>query len=230
MKRLVIGNMKMNLNIEQINEYINSLNSKKNDFIICPSSIYLPFFIKANYVTGIQNIYTLDKGSFTGEISSYQANSIGVKYTICGHSERRKYFNETNEMINLKIKSSISNSLIPILCVGEEKGADLKVVLYNQITQCLKGIKEEIIIAYEPIWAIGTNVIPTNEEIKNAIIYIKNLIKEIYNYNVKVLYGGSVNSSNIESLCEIDVVDGFLVGGSSINSSEFLKIIEVALK
>lgn len=238
-KKIIIGNQKMYMSVNDISEFLKETTGKitSSRVIICPSSIYIPYFLKHRYSVGVQNINPNDQGQYTGEISAKQANEMGIKYGIVGHSERRKYFDEDNDTVNSKVHALLRNNVIPILCIGEtsEEKNLLKTnkVLKSELVSCLKDIKtedfENIIIAYEPIWAIGTNRIPTVTEIKNNVKYIKDLVKQIFNCDVKVVYGGSVNENNIEKLNRIDLLDGFLVGGSSTKASEFLKIIEVVV-
>lgn len=229
--KLIVGNMKMNLNGLEIVNYLNNISTlKNNNVIICPSTIYIPYFLNRDFKVGIQNVFQFDKGSYTGEVSAYQAKSLGVEYAIVGHSERRNKLNENNDLISLKLKQIISNNMKAILCVGEKKEEKIEVILDEQLG-LLSDISnlENVIVAYEPVWAIGTNEIPTIEEIINATKYIKNLVKNKYNIDIKVLYGGSVNKNNIELLNKIEEVDGFLIGGASLNPQEFINIIEVAV-
>ena len=151
---------------------------------------------------------------------------MGCKYVLVGHSEIRN--NETDEMINIKIKIILKNNLIPILCIGESLEAynqkQTKEILKKQIQNALKDTNEKVIISYEPVWAIGTGKTPTNEEIIDIINYIKSL----FNYDITVLYGGSVSLENIETLNKINNVNGFLIGKAATNPSSLKKIIEVA--
>ena len=214
----------MYMNLEETKEYISVLKGFNNDnVVICPSYIYLHYFLGHNFNLGVQNIFSELNGAYTGEISVLQVKEMGVKYVILGHSERRITLNESNEFINEKVIKSINNGLKVILCIGEHEGCeDKEEFLKSQIDNCLKEVKlDNIIIAYEPVWSIGTGKTPTNEEIKNTIDFIKGYI----NRNIKVLYGGSVTANNINLLNQIDNVDGFLVGGSSRNANEFLEII-----
>lgn len=231
--KLVIGNMKMNLNKDEIERYLQKIKQINNsNVVICPSSIYIPYFLKYNFEVGIQNVFYLDRGAYTGEISAMQANSLGVHYCLVGHSERRTIFSESDQLINQKIKNIISNHMVAVFCVGEKKGENLEQVLNSQLMNGLTGIEnlDHIVIAYEPVWAIGTSLVPAKEEITMAIRYIKNLVKEKFHQDITVLYGGSVNVENIDDLNRIKEVDGFLVGGSSLKPEDFIKIIEVAVK
>ena len=231
--KLIVGNFKMNMSYEDILTYLDRVKNK--DVIYCPPSIYSKIFIDKGLQVGLQNVYKEDLGSYTGELSAYQAKSIGITYAIIGHSERRLYFNEDDKIINEKVINAKEHLKI-ILCVGEteeEKNHNQTLeVIKDQLLKDLNNVKNlnNIIIAYEPKWAIGVKQLPSNLEISKVVNYIKNLIKEIYKTDIKVLYGGSVNASDIARLEEITNIDGYLVGNSSTNYLEFLKIIEVALK
>lgn len=228
MKKLILANLKMYFNSkEDVDKYLNEL--KNEDFIAFPSYIYLEKFINKGLTCGVQNISVHDIGAYTGEISASSVKNLGVNYTLIGHSEIRKQ-NETDEIINQKIQIALKNNLTPILCVGENLEAynqkQTKIIITKQIKDALKNINKEIIISYEPVWAIGTNKTPTSEEIEDIINYIKNL----FTYNIKVLYGGSVSEKNIETLNKINNVDGFLIGFSATDPSSLKKIIEVTQK
>ena len=223
--KILAANFKMNLTLNEINEYIDKIKDIDNkNIVLIPSNIYIPYFLNKKFSVGVQDAYYLDNGAFTGEVSAKQISSLGVNYAIIGHSERRMYFNETNDILNKKILSCESNGLKAIYCIGETKeereSNKTKEVLLKQLDEGLKGASE-VIIAYEPRWAIGTNVTPTNEEIEDIISFIKS------KYNYKVLYGGSTNDKNIASLNTISNVDGFLVGGASLDYDKFKKMIEI---
>lgn len=226
--KLVVANLKMNLAYSDINNYRNKMEDviTDNEIVICPSSLFLPFFKSGKYSLGAQNVYFEDKGSFTGETSPLQLKNMGTKYVIVGHSERRNIFNENNELINKKVNAVIKNNMIPILCVGESKEEkDEKKtyeVIEKQLDECLINVDtNNIVIAYEPIWSIGTGIIPEEKDIENVINYIK----EKYNANTKVLYGGSVNVDNVAMINEISNIDGFLIGSASVDISNFINII-----
>ena len=223
--KILAANFKMNLTLNEINEYIDKIKDIDNkNIVLIPSNIYIPYFLNKKFSVGVQDAYYLDNGAFTGEVSAKQISSLGVNYAIIGHSERRMYFNETNDILNKKILSCESNGLKVIYCIGETKeereSNKTKEVLLKQLDEGLKGASE-VIIAYEPRWAIGTNVTPTNEEIEDIISFIKS------KYNYKVLYGGSTNDKNIVSSNTISNVDGFLVGGASLDYDKFKKMIEI---
>lgn len=224
---LIVGNQKNYMTTRDVNEYLKEMTGLYN-VVICPSSIFIPYYLKRGIHVGIQNVIANDK-VITGEITARQARSMGIEFAIIGHSERRENYNED---ITNSVNDAIANKLNVILCIGEniedynENKTNKK--LKEQIGELINiAALENVIIAYEPIWAIGTGKTPTNEEIKNNIDYIKRLVKELYGKDIKVLYGGSVNKNNIETLKEIPNVDGFLIGKASTNINEFKKIIEV---
>ncbi len=231
MSKLVLANLKMyQCTKEEVNDYINKLKEVKNKFIVFPSVIYLEKFIQNNFICGVQNASAHNPGPYTSEVSIHALKNIGVKYVLLGHSEVRQNMAEDDELINLKIKQALDNHLKVVLCVGENLEAynqsQTKDILKNQINNALKNINEEVIISYEPVWAIGSGKTPTNSEIEDIVSYIKSL----FNYNIKVLYGGSVSDNNIETLNEIPNVDGFLIGKAATKPSSLIKIIEVAEK
>ena len=225
--KLVVGNFKMNLTLSEVNEYINYFKNKNYpNVVFAPSSIYLSKFVENNLKTSSQDVSFMNIGAYTGDISAIQLKSIGVSYSIVGHSERRKYYSD-DKYVNSKLKELINNGITPILCIGETKeekdnGITLD-ILKNEINMAFNGLSnlDSIIIAYEPIWSIGTGVIPTNDDINETISFIKDYIKKKYNTNNKVLYGGSVSNKNINELEKINVIDGYLVGGCSIKKEDF---------
>lgn len=231
--KIIVGNIKMNMKFGEIPNYINSFkNINSKNIIICPSYIYIPYFLNYNFCVGSQNVCEEIDGNYTGEVSAKQLSSIGVKYTIVGHSERRIKLNETDEKINKKIKSALNSNLKVILCIGETE-EEFKLmkkfnVLKRQLRNLLFDISDlsNIIIAYEPIWSIGSNKILDNKELIDTIKYIKNYISTTHKQDIKVLYGGSINSKTIDKLSKIEEIDGFLIGSASINPREFLSIID----
>ena len=233
--KLVVGNQKTYLNR---NDVLNFIEATKEgncaNSIICPSYVYLDLYLdKSKYMIGAQNVSEKGNGASTGEISAEQLNSLGVSYSIVGHSERRSDQHETSDMLYNKIVKLLENDIIPIFCVGEhleEKERNVtKDVVGKQIMEVFdrldKSNMEKIVIAYEPIWSIGTGKIPTNEEIIDVTNYIKDLIQDKYEKRNIVLYGGSVNKDNIDILNTIDVVDGYLIGGASTKPAEFMYIM-----
>ena len=190
-----------------------------------------------NIKIGAQNMHWEEKGAYTGEISGEMLKAIGVEYVIIGHSERRQYFAETDETVNKKIKAALANGLEPIVCVGEtleqrENGVTEQIIT-SQVEKAFDGIKAEdldkIIIAYEPIWAIGTGKTATKEDANATIMQIRKKLAQMYGQNeaegVIIQYGGSVKSSNAKELFEMSDIDGGLVGGASLKPEEFAKIV-----
>ena len=178
-----------------------------------------------------------ETGAYTGEVSPSMLKSVGIEYVIIGHSERRTYYNETDEDVNKKIKSAFANGLKPIVCVGEtleqREANKTEEIITNQTEKALEGLTTEqvqnTIIAYEPIWAIGTGKTATSEDANNSIKAIRNKISQIYGQNVSdrviIQYGGSVKSTNCKELFNMSDIDGGLVGGASLNPEEFAKIV-----
>ncbi len=238
MKKMIVANHKMNLTIEEMDRYLNTINNKISDIfkvVICPSNIFLYMVRSTNFDLGAQNAFYLEKGSYTGEVSPSQLKSLGVSYVIIGHSERRIHFKEDDLLINQKLKALLKQNLKPILCIGETlEEKQLKktyTVLKNQLLTALKNIAEEemndITIAYEPVWAIGTGKTPSDQDIKDSVTYIKKTVEQKYNIKIKTLYGGSVNKTNIKDILRINNVDGLLIGSSSLDPEYFIKMIEL---
>ena len=180
---------------------------------------------------GAQNIFYEKEGAFTGEVSAEMVKSAGCRYVIVGHSERRKYFQEDDEIVNKKVKSAILSGLIPLICVGEtleerEAGKEREVVS-RQLREALEGIEGEVVIAYEPVWAIGTGKTATPEIAQEMHAYIRGILEELWGEKgrkVSILYGGSVKPSNIDSLMGEEEIDGVLVGGASLDVESFARI------
>lgn len=224
---LIVGNQKNYMLTSDVSKYLIGIRDCR-DVVICPSNIYIPYYLKKGFSVGIQNIECTDK-VITGEVTSKQARSMGVEYVIIGHSERRE---KHDDNFADKIIDALNYKLKVIFCIGETideyNNKTTKQKLKEQISELIKvNTLENVAIAYEPVWAIGTGVTPTNDEIRETVIYIKKLVKELYGTDIQVLYGGSVNKDNIETLKRISNVDGFLIGKASTNSAEFKQIIEV---
>ena len=210
---------------------------KKAKIIYCPPYTLLNNFVqklkKTKIDVGAQNCHQSDiNGPFTGSINSKMVKNLGCSYVIIGHSENR-IKGDTNKLINKKIKVSLNNSLKILFCIGEtlkeKKAKKTNKILTNQIINGLKKIKniKKIIFAYEPVWSIGTGIIPKRHELINNIVFIKKLLKKRFkSMNSEVLYGGSVNPKNINELRHINQIDGFLIGGASQNSNKFIDIIK----
>lgn len=244
-KKLIVGNWKMNMLPNEAIQFIDDLapliKDTKNEVALCVPYIDLFYSLltvqNTNIKIGAQNMYYEEKGAYTGEVSGSMLKSLGVEYVIIGHSERRKIFLETDDMINKKVKSALRNELKPIICVGEtleerEAGKTLEIIT-TQTKLALEGLTEEqvkkVTIAYEPIWAIGSGKTATKEDANNGIKGIRDKICEIYGQNVAqsiiIQYGGSIKQSNAKELFEMPEIDGGLVGGASLNAEEFSKII-----
>ena len=232
--KLIIGNHKMNLNLSEIENYISFFKEKNySNVYFAPSNIYLLKFIDNNLNTVSQDVSKEKNGAFTGDVSANQLKNIGISYSIVGHSERRQYYND-DVLINSKLIRLLEEEISPILCIGESKEERENNTyiekLEKQIDTAFENIKKEfllkIIIAYEPIWSIGTGLVPKNDEIEDVIRKVKDYIKEKYSIDLKVLYGGSVNNKNIDTLEEINNIDGYLVGGCSLKINEFNELIE----
>jgi len=231
MKPLVIANWKMNpATLSEAKELFNSVAERTKDIknvqvVICPPFLYLSTILNTKYdiKIGGQNCFWEEKGAFTGEVSAKQLSNLGCRYVVLGHSERRKYFNETDEMINKKITAALNEKLKPILCIGEteseRKEGKTFDVLNNQLQKNLKEV-ENLIIAYEPVWAVGTGNSCAPDKAKEVLIFLRKVLK-----TSPILYGGSVNSQNARDYIEVGF-DGLLVGGASLNPLEFLKIIK----
>lgn len=229
--KILVMNMKMYMDIDDIREYMKQIDNVPDNVILCPESIYIPYFLKKYKNIAIQSIYPVDSGAYTGCVSASQVKKMGVNYAIVGHSECRKYFNVTDNEANLKVKSALANKLKVILCIGDSKeekdNGKTFSSLKRQLDIALNDIKsDDIIVAYEPIYSIGTGLIPSMDEISKTVKFIKNELKN-KNMNLKVIYGGSVNSKNISDLVRIDCVDGFMVGKSSSIVDEVKRMIEV---
>lgn len=248
-KKIIIGNWKLNPKTEndaiQLTNDIMELILVRNvffdlDVCIIPPQLFIPSIsgiLRSTSINiGAQNCHYESEGSFTGEVSVESLKDYDVKYILCGHSERRMLFHENNIIINKKIKKIVNVGLTAILCIGElleEKELELvKEVCATQIKFGLNGIKnkdmDKIIIAYEPVWAIGTGKVCEAEDAEKVIKYIRELIANIYGdeigQEICIIYGGSVNSNNIKNIMSKDI-DGCLVGGASINAESFVKIL-----
>ena len=248
-RKIIAGNWKMNNDLNGTIDLISNLakslnNSEICDIIICPPFTTLSEAnsqIKNTVIKlGAQNMYFENEGAYTGEISAKMIKSVGCEFVILGHSERRAIFNESNSLINKKIKKAISSGLKPIFCVGEsleqrEKGVT-KEIIKTQVTEGLKDISSEeiktLIIAYEPVWAIGTGRNATPEQAQEVHEFIRSLIKENYSQeiadNMIIQYGGSVKPDNAKDLLSQKDIDGALVGGASLKADSFLGIIRAA--
>jgi triosephosphate isomerase (TIM) len=244
-KKIIAGNWKMNYTPNQAEDFVegikDSINTNEVDVVFCPNLVSLErvsnLIDDKNIKLGAQNVYFEEKGAYTGETSVDMLYSVNVEYCIVGHSERRQLFNETNEIVNKKAKKLLEKGINPIVCCGETLEQRNSGVLFDfikeQIVNSLKDIdsndiKNKVVIAYEPIWAIGTGVTATSEQAEEMCKYIREQIKNIYDEEtsnmVRIQYGGSVNSKNASEILNMPNIDGALVGGASL-TNEFISIV-----
>lgn len=249
-KPLIAGNWKMYKTKDDALAFIYAVNVEVPDrdlveSVICAPAIFLRDLVKRegeNLRIGAQNMHYAEEGAFTGEISAAMLKSYGVDYVVIGHSERRAYFNETDETVNLKVLTAVKESITPIICVGEsletrEEGTTDRFVK-AQVIKAYRNLSSEdalkTVIAYEPIWAIGTGRTATPEQANETIQGIRLVIQELYGDDVasqlRILYGGSVNTKNVDSLLSMSDIDGALVGGASLDPKSYLTLVRAALK
>ncbi len=255
--KLIAGNWKMNKDIHEtvtlvneIKERIQSLETSPVkvgvDIVICPSLVSLVVasgLIRGSQIKlGAQNMFHQNDGAYTGEISAKMLKAVGCEYVILGHSERRQFFKESNELINLKIKQALANDLIPIICVGEtleerESGVTDNIIA-TQVKSVLTGLTmqeiEKIVIAYEPVWAIGTGKTATKEQANQVHKLIRKIVSQLYSWAIAekliIQYGGSVNAQNAYELLTQSDIDGALVGGACLKSDSFTSIIGATIE
>jgi len=231
---MLFANLKMNKTKEEMEDYFSFFNKNLpgEGVVFIPSFPFLSMD-KGDLIFGAQNISTYEEGSYTGEVSGKQLKSLGVQYVVIGHSERRKYYSAEDKEIPDKVVMAINNGIIPIICVGENKEQrDMKKtseVVKRQLLSAFEKVDKEdlvdVIVAYEPVWSIGTGVIPTNDEIEELVVFIKKIIFNKYKKDINVLYGGSVNPRNIDTLKKIPNIFGYLVGTAAKDKNEFLELI-----
>ncbi|MFZ2975741.1 MAG: triose-phosphate isomerase [Candidatus Moraniibacteriota bacterium] len=248
MNKLIIGNLKMNFEspaeqMQYLALFKKELIGKKInncDLIICPPAIHLAGFKSAKIkkiILGAQNMFWESKGSFTGEISPTMLKNFGCEYVILGHSERRRYFCERDEEVNLKVISALKNGLKPIICVGEngEQKSEGSKIVSEQLENCLRNVSrgkiENVVICYEPVWAISSNNpdhLPSANDVMSAKLIIRKFLVGKYGVNfaekVKIIYGGSVSASIVKEVCLDPGMDGALIGKESLTPYEFVKI------
>lgn len=250
-KKLIAGNWKMNLtlnaSIELTENFVKNVPQKsisETDVLICPTFIALPacstLLKDSGIMLGAQNMSDKDDGAYTGEISASMLTAVGCEFVIIGHSERRKYFGETNQIVNSKSLKALTSGLKPIICVGEtlqEREDEIyEAIVEKQISEGLAGISDEqmsdVTIAYEPVWAIGTGLNATPKQASGMHKFIRGLISGKYGSAIgneaRILYGGSVNAKNAGEILHAGGIDGALVGGAALKAEEFLTIISSA--
>ena len=244
-KKIVAGNWKMNNDLQEtellINELVKETNHSGCEIMIAPSFVSLKTstdFLKDKDIEVIsQNVHQNNYGAYTGEISAKMLSSIGIKTTIIGHSERREYFSETHEILKSKVDTSIENSIKIIFCFGEEL-KDRKTnnhfnIISNQISESLFHLSsldwDNIILAYEPVWAIGTGETASSDQVQEMHSFIRSFIAQKYStelaQKISILYGGSVKPNNAKEIFSMEDVDGGLIGGASLNSKDFFSIV-----
>lgn len=247
-KPIIAGNWKMNKSLEEAVEFVKEVQDKLPDASVVESiigapALFLPTMIQTRtndqLVIAAQNCYTEDAGAFTGEISPKSLAEVGVQYVIIGHSERREYFNESNQFINEKAKAIFRNGMLPIICCGESleqrESGETEPWIKEQITEALAGLNadqvKQLVIAYEPIWAIGTGKSSSAELANETCGFIRSVVEELYSQDVanavRIQYGGSVKPDNIAQYLSEEHIDGALVGGASLEPTSFIQLLEV---
>jgi triosephosphate isomerase len=245
-KPLIAGNWKMNKTIDEAVSLVNTIKSGVHhvngvDIVVCPPFTALSAVNEAldrsNVGLGAQNMYSETDGAFTGEVSPLMIKDIGCRYVILGHSERRSIFKETDAVINAKVKTALQYNLIPIVCVGEtleerEKGA-AKDVVRKQMQESLKGLSKDdmqnVVIAYEPVWAIGTGKTATPAQAEEVHRFIRQLLNQSFDAtvseSVRILYGGSMKPENVAELMKQENIDGGLIGGAALKGESFIQLV-----
>ena len=248
-KPIIAGNWKMYKSFEEAIQFVDAVQDKipsndKVDAVICAPALYLPTLVQvasdADLAIGAQTMHYENEGAFTGEISPAQLASVEVDYVILGHSERREYYNETDEAVNKKVAAALAHSIVPIICCGEtlaerEVGTTEQKVA-GQVTAALNGFTaqqvEHMVIAYEPIWAIGTGKTATADDANQVCGAIRAVVEQLYNAEtaqaIRIQYGGSVKPDNIVELLSKEHIDGALVGGASLQPASYLTLLEAA--
>lgn len=247
-KQIIAGNWKMHKTLSEAKSFIkefakNFPEQLNTEIIICSPFPYISSLIEdskgTTFSIGAQNVHEEESGAFTGEVSPTMLKSIGATHAIIGHSERRMYFNETDKAVNKKIHATFKQGITPILCVGESleqrEQNEMKSHIKKQVQEALYGLSDnqvaKLIIAYEPIWAIGTGKTATSEQANEACAYIRSVVANVASIeaseNLVIQYGGSVKSDNIKELLDQSDIDGALVGGASLEVDSFLELIRV---
>ncbi len=247
-KKIIAGNWKMNKTPSEAAELAAAIVKNSAgagcDVVVCPTAVCLPGVVEktsgSNVEVGAQNVHFMESGAYTGELAANMLTDIGVKYVIIGHSERRQYFGETDETVNLRTKAALSGGLLPIVCVGEslterENGVTSETVC-RQVKLAFLGIDkadaEKVVIAYEPVWAIGTGKTATAEQADEVCGIIRGTIGSLYGEDaaekIRIQYGGSMNAGNAAELLSKPNIDGGLIGGASLKADDFDVIVKAA--
>ncbi len=243
-KPIIAGNWKMNKTIKEAMDFVNDVKDKvqndKVEAVICAPFTLLKDLKEAtkgtNIKIGAQNMHYADNGAFTGEIAPNMLKELDIDYVVIGHSERREYFNETDETVNKKVLKALEVGIDPILCCGEtleeREAGKTKEVCKVQVEKALENVSKEdlekVVIAYEPVWAIGTGKTATSEDANDVIKYIREVVANLYGdlaNKVRIQYGGSVKPQNVAEIMAQSDIDGALVGGASLESSDYTKLV-----
>ena len=249
-KPIIAGNWKMNKTLPEAKNFMGEISGvvpakDKMESVVCAPALFLESLVSmsihSDVEIGSQNMHFADKGAFTGEISPVALEDLGVKYVILGHSERREMFNETDESVNKKVLAAFNHHLIPIVCVGEtldqRENGITKEFVGSQVQNALAGLSEEqakrVVIAYEPIWAIGTGKSSTALDANEVCAHIRSVVANQFSTDVaealRVQYGGSVTPENIKEYMAQEDIDGALVGGASLDATSFLRLLEAGI-
>jgi triosephosphate isomerase len=247
--KFIAGNWKLNLTSAEGVALVEALKAaipagSTAEVAVCPTALAVEAAVKAaagsKIGVGVQNVFWEEKGAFTGEISASLAKAVGAKYVLLGHSERRQYFGETDATINKRLKAVLAQGLVPVLCIGEtlaeRQGGKLETVLKTQIEGALAGFTAEqlatLVVAYEPVWAIGTGVTATTAQAQEAHAFVRSVLRTVVGAaladKVRIQYGGSVKADNAKEILSQPDVDGALVGGASLKVADFAAIIAAA--
>jgi triosephosphate isomerase len=223
--KIIVANWKMNGSFDLTDKFIAEINlaDTKNTIVVCPPAALIESFRKFRHHIGAQNCFWEENGAFTGENSPKLLKEAGCEYVILGHSERRAIFNETDEIVFKKYKAAAEQKLIPIVCIGEKDRRHWKEVISGQLDLFIGKPLRNTIFAYEPIWSIGTGLIPTIGELEDVFEFNRKLLGN----EVSLLYGGSVNSQNAKQILKCKDINGLLIGGASLKIEEFKKITQI---
>ena len=244
-KPIIAGNWKMNKTpaeaVKLVKGLIPLVKDAKCDVVVCPTAVCLPAVAEVikgtNIKLGAQNVHFAEKGAYTGELSADMLKAVGCEYVIVGHSERRQYFGETDKTVNLRATAAVKAGLTAIICVGEMKDERVDgytdIIVAYQTKMALKGLTAEeldhVVIAYEPVWAIGTGLTATDEQANETIGVIRKAIAEVYGddvaQKVRIQYGGSMKGSNVKGLMAQPEIDGGLIGGASLKAEDFAQVV-----
>ncbi len=244
-KPIIAGNWKMNKTpaeaVELVKGLIPLVKDAKCDVVVCPTAVCLSAVAEVikgtNIKLGAQNVHFAEKGAYTGELSADMLKAVGCEYVIVGHSERRQYFGETDKTVNLRATAAVKAGLTAIICVGEMKDERVDgytdIIVTYQTKMALKGLTAEeldhVVIAYEPVWAIGTGLTATDEQANETIGVIRKAIAEVYGddvaQKVRIQYGGSMKGSNVKGLMAQPEIDGGLIGGASLKAEDFAQVV-----